>query len=132
EEIGKSVQGEGIYMLKVTDPKVSMENKQVALVTALQGGPERSGTTSTLAFAEWILSDEKEAVETRKKQLVLIIPVINPYSYFITDRFGNVNKLDPYTGGGANNWDFQTLTYKKADQAPELVAFLNVMDKYRP
>ena len=132
EEIGKSVEGERIYMLKVTDPKVPMENKQVALVTALHGGPERSGTTSTLAFAEWILSNDREAVETRKKQLVLIIPIINPYSYFITDRFGNSNKLDPYTGGGASNWDFQTLTYKKADQAPELVAFLNVVDKYRP
>lgn len=132
EEIGKTAEGTGIFMLKVTNKKISDDNKQVALVTALHGGPERSGTTATLAFAEWILSDDKEAIETRQKQVVLIIPIINPYSYFITDRFRNSQNIDPYTGGGATNWDFEKLTYKKAESAPEVMAFLKVVDQYKP
>lgn len=132
ESIGKSSEGLDIPMLKITDKSVKDEDKQVALITSLHGGPERSGTTAVLTLTEWLLSDDKEAIETRRKQVVLVIPIIHPHSYFVTDRFLSAGGIDPYTGGGAGNWDFETLTYKKSDACPELMAFLGVVDKYRP
>ena len=65
------------------------EDKQVALVTALHGGPERSGTTTALRLIEWLMGDSDLAKETRRKQIVLVIPIANPYAFFTTDRFGN-------------------------------------------
>ncbi len=132
EEIGKTAEGTGIFLLKITDKKTQDNNKQVALISALHGGPERSGTTGVLALTEWLLSDDREAIETRRKQVVLVIPIINPYSYFVTDKFYNSKNIDPYTAGGASNWDFETLTYKKADEVPEVMAYLKVVDKYKP
>lgn len=132
EKIGSSAEGDGIFMLKISNKKVPDSHKQIALITALHGGPERSGTTSLLALTEWLLSDDREAVETRNKQTVLIIPIINPYSYFITDQFRNSKNIDPYTGGGVANWDFEQLVYKKLDESPEINALLKVVDEYKP
>jgi hypothetical protein len=132
ERIGASAEGTGIFLLKITDYKIADDTKQVALITCLHSGPERSPTNAVLMFTEWLLSDDKEAIESRSKQVVLVIPIINPYSYFITDRFGNSQKIDPYTGGGASNWDFDNLIYKKAEEAQEVMAFLKVVDQYKP
>ena len=107
-------------------------NKQHALITALHGGPERSGTTTTMALAEWLLGDSEEAREIRANQIVLLMPIPNPYAYFVTDRFGNSLKIDPYTGGSTPGWDFETQTFKNLDRAPEVAAFLKVVDDYQP
>lgn len=131
EKIGKS-DGETLYLLKITDRNVPDDDKQIALFTCLHGGPERSGTTSILKLTEWLLSNEQEAIDTRKNQIVLVIPIILPKSYFETDSFLNTNKIDPYTGGGISNWDLNTLTYKKLDEVPEIEAFIGVVDKYKP
>ena len=48
------------------------------MVTRAAPGPERTGTTGAMAFAEWCLSDDPLAVETRKKQIVLVMPCVNP------------------------------------------------------
>ena len=34
-----------------------------------------------MAFAEWMLSDDPLAVETRRRQIILIMPVVNPDGY---------------------------------------------------
>ncbi len=136
EKIGKSEGQEDISLLKITDPAVPDNKKQVILITSLHGGPERTGTTTILHFAEWLLSNDKEAKETRQKQVALLIPIILPVSYFETDAYFNSNNICPYTGEdwthGVSNWDFNTLTYKKADEAPEVMAFINVVDQYKP
>jgi len=132
DTIGKTLEGEGIYLLKITDNKVPEADKQVAMITALHGGPERSGTTGVLALTEWLLGNDAEAAEIRRRQIVLVIPIINPYSYFVTDKFGNSRGIDPYTGGGAANWDFEKIQYRKAGDSPEVSAYLNVIDRYRP
>jgi acetyl esterase/lipase len=67
-----------VYLLKITDPKVKSTNKQVWLVTASQN----RDTTTTMTFAEWCLSDAPAAVEMRKKQIVLIMPCLNPLAMF--------------------------------------------------
>ncbi len=132
ESVGTSAEGAPIYLLKVTDASVPDRNKQVCLITALHGGPERNGTTSILHLTEWLLADSPGAAETRRKQIVLLMPIVNPYAYFVTDRFGNSKGIDPYTGGGQQNWDLQALTYKALDKSPEIAAFLSVVDRYRP
>ena len=113
---GKTREGESLYLLKITDPDVSDDDKQIALITALHAGPERSGTTTSMHLIEWLLSDDPEAVETRRRQIVLIMPIINPYAYFETDRFGTSVGIDPYTGSGPQNWDLKTMTFKAAKE----------------
>lgn len=132
DRIGVTLEGIPLPMLKITDPKTDLQQKQICLVTALHGGPERSGTTAVMHFVEWMLSDDPDAVATRQKQLLLIIPIINPYAYFETDRFGNSQKIDPYTGGGTTNWDLKTFQFKLPEKSPEVMAVLSVVDQFQP
>ncbi|QDU78539.1 Zinc carboxypeptidase [Polystyrenella longa] len=132
ERRGVTNDGYRLFMLKVTDEKTSDEDKQVCLITALHGGPERTGTTSVLKLTEWLLGDSEEAKQTRERQIVLIMPVMHPRGLFVSDRFQNQASIDPYTGGSIKNWDFNTMTYLARDDAPEVAAFLDVVDEYQP
>jgi hypothetical protein len=132
DRVGESVGGMGIHLLNVTDPSVNDELKQVVLVTSLHGGPERSGTTTVLHFMEWLLGDSEQARETRRKQIVLVMPINHPEAFFRTDRFLNAAKIDPYTGGGPAHWDLEKLAYKSKDKAPEVKAVLDVVDRWQP
>jgi len=132
DRLGESAAGMGLYLLKITDPTVSDELKQVTLVTSLHGGPERSGTTTVLHFVEWLLGDSDDAAETRRKQILLIMPINHPESFFQTDRFLTTAKIDPYTGGGPDHWDLKTLEYKSSDKVPEIKAVLDVVDRWHP
>jgi len=64
---GESHDGKPVYLVKITDSSVIGENKQIALVTALHGGPERSGSTTALRVIEWLLGDSPLAQATRRK-----------------------------------------------------------------
>lgn len=123
-----------VYLLRITDRAVPDEDKQVCLVTTLHCGPERSGATGALAFTEWLLSDDPLAAETRKRQIVLVMPIVNPPAFFHTDRFRNEHGVDPYTGTGpvGKIWDVKSLSLATPERAPELVAVLSVIDEYRP
>lgn len=131
---GESPEGFAIYLARVTDKSVSDVDKQVCLVTALHSGPEHSGTTACLALMEWLLGDSPEAAETRRRQIVLFMPVVNPMAMFHTDRFRNSKGVDPYTSLGplGKVLDPRTLTLKNPESAPEVAAVLSVMDEYRP
>ena len=74
---GASVEGEPIYLLKITDPSVPDDNKQIIVIAAMHGGPERCGTTTLMHLAQWLLSDETEAVDTRRQQVVRAL-IIRP------------------------------------------------------
>ncbi len=132
EQVGASSNGLGIQLVTITDEEVSNRDKQVCLITALHGGPERSGTTTILHLIEWLIGDSDEARETLRKQVLLVMPINHPEAFFQTDRFGNAAKIDPYTGGGPQHWDLETLEYKSADKAPEVKAVLEVMDRWKP
>lgn len=132
EVVERSAEGQPIYLLKITDFSLSDEDKQVALMTAMHGGAERSGSTTALHLAQWLLSDDPEAVEMRRRQVLLIMPIIDPYAFFVGHRSQNSAGIRSYQGGGAENWDLETLTYRKLDQAPEIKAFLSVVDRYQP
>ena len=132
EVVERSAEGHPIYLLKITDSSVSNEDKQVALMTAMHGGAERSGSTTALHLAQWLLGDDPEAAEMRRRQVLLVMPIIDPYAFFEGLRSRNSAGIRSYQGGGAENWDLETLTYRKLDQAPEIKAFLRVVDQYQP
>lgn len=134
ESRGMSGRNMPVYLLKITDSSVSPEDKQVCLVTTLHSGPERTGTSGAMAFAEWCLSDDPLAVETRRRQILLIMPCVNPLAMFYTDRFRNEHGVDPYTGSAriGKLWDVKTLTLTKPEDAPELAAVLSVIDEHQP
>ncbi len=77
----------------------------------MHGGAERSGSTTALHLAQWLLSDDPEAVEMRRRQVLLIMPIIDPYAFFVGNRSQNSAGIRSYQGGGAENWDLETLTY---------------------
>jgi len=131
---GLSGQNMPVYLLRITDRTVKDTDKQVCLITTLHCGPERSGATGALALTEWLLSEDPLAIETRRKQVVLVMPVVNPLAMFFTDRFRNEHGVDPYTGLGVGGkvWDIPTLTLKQPERAPELAAVLSVIDEYQP
>jgi len=79
---------------------------------------------------EWLLSDNAVAAEVRRRQQVLVMPVNNPDSFFVTDRFGNANGIDPYTGSG--HWDIEGPRFTDPDKAPEVMAVLRVVDRFKP
>jgi hypothetical protein len=121
-----------IYLLRISDNSVPDAGKQVCLITALHSGPERSPTTTLLHFIPWLLGDSPEAAEVRHKQIVLVMPIVNPYAFFVTDRFGNSQGIDPYTGMRGKVWDPKTFRLTCPDKSPELAAFASVVDEYRP
>jgi hypothetical protein len=128
---GESHDGQPVYLVKITDASVPDEDKQVALVSALHGGPERSGTTTALKLIEWLLGDSDLAKETRRKQVVLVVPIANPYAFFKTDRFGNKEGIDLYDPQLAY-WDLKALKLAAPHRTPELAAFLSIVDEYKP
>lgn len=128
---GDSLEGMPIYLLKITDSAVSDSDKQVVMVSALHGGPERTGATTILHLAEWLLGDSESARETRRKQIVLLMPILNPHAFFVSDRFGNKEGIDLYDPP-AKWWNVEELTLAHPDKTPELATFLAVMDEYQP
>ncbi len=132
EVMGRSAEGHPVYLLEITDSAASNEDKQVALITAMHGGAERSGSTTALHLTEWLLSDDREAAEMRRRQILLIMPIVDPYAFFVGYRSRNSAGIRSYQGGGVEGWNLETLTHRQLDQAPEIKAFLRVVDRYQP
>lgn len=128
---GESHDGRPIFLVKITDATVTDKDKQVALVSCLHGGPERSGTSTTLRLVEWLLGDSELAKETRRRQIVLVVPIANPYAYFVTDRFGNKERIEVYDPP-LQWWDLKTLKLTQPEKTPEIAAFLSIVDEYQP
>jgi len=91
--IGKSIEGRDILSARVTDPSVPDDDKQHALIIAGQHGGEESGRLGALAVVKWLCSDDPGAAETRRKQLVVIVPCLNPDGT-VRDVRGNANDVN--------------------------------------
>ncbi len=128
---GDSLEGMPVYLLKITDSSVPDTDKQVVVVSALHGGPERTGATTILHLAEYLLGDSDLAKETRRKQVVVLLPLMNPYAFFVSDRFGNKNGADLYDPQ-TKWWNLPAMTLAEPDKTPELGMFLAIMDEYKP
>ncbi len=133
EERGQSVGGHPLFLLKATDPGVQPDAKQIILISAFHSGGERSGCSSAMRFVEWLLSDDPLARETLKKQIVLVMPILNPDG-FIRESNSNDANIDPYTARRGALWDITAgaLTLKEPEKVPEAAAYLGVVDEYKP
>jgi hypothetical protein len=135
EKRGESHDGFPVYLIRITDSSVPDADKQIALVTALHAGPERSGATTCLRLVEHLLGDSPEAIETRRKQIVLVMPICNPYAFFVTDHgWGNKAGIQLYDPP-KSAWDLtdpRNIRLADPGKTPELAAVLGVVDEYRP
>lgn len=131
---GAAHDGRPVYLVRITAAAVADADKQVALVTALHGGPERSGGTTALRLVEWLLGDSPLAIETRRKQIVLVMPIPNPHAFFVSDRWGNQEGIDLYDPPAKwwNLKDPKNITLAEPAKTPELAAVLSVVDEYKP
>jgi hypothetical protein len=132
QERGKTKEGLPIFLARITDKSLRDDDKQVALITATHAGSERTGATSVMCFAEWLLGDSREAVETRRKQVVLLMPVVNPWGYETVESPFNSQGGDPYSGQRGKAWDLDTLTLKEPAKSPETMAVKSVFDEFQP
>jgi hypothetical protein len=132
ESRGTTREKRPLYLLRITDKSVPDADKQVCLITALHSGNERSGGNTVLTLAEWLLADEPEAAEIRRKQMVLLMPILNPFGFFGPDNAFNSQNVDPYTGARGKLWDLKTMVFTLPDRCPEIQAFAGVVDQYRP
>lgn len=128
---GQSNDGLGVYLVKITDSAVSDEDKQVALVTTLHGGPERVGVTTALSLISWLLGGSELAAETRRRQVILVMPMLNPHAFFVSERFANAEGIDVYDAP-QERWDLEKIALKDPAKMPELAAMASVIDEYRP
>jgi hypothetical protein len=80
---------------------------------------------------EWLLGDSALAVQTRRKQLVLLMPMVNPWGYE-KESHANSQGVDPYSGQRGKAWDIAALTVKEPAKTPEILAFKSVVDEFHP
>lgn len=121
DRVGESTTRLGIHLLKITDPDVDDALKQVALITSLHGGPERSGTTTVLHFVEWLMGDSEEARETRRKQIGfrLRLPYRHPKIDSVTV---NGHSLKMSAVHGWQSWFANGFTQVQVNLPPEFTA----------
>lgn len=96
EVAGQSAQGRPIYLAQLTDPSVPDDDKERVLLTALHSGIERSGTMGVFAIMDWLLSNDRKAKETLRRQRIFCLPVVNPDGY-VKGTHVNSLGLDPYS-----------------------------------
>jgi len=119
ETIGKSVGGNDIFLVIVTDKNVSDENKQIPFFIGCEHGNEHSATTCLLNVLKWLVTPGADKII--RSQKILIVPCVNPDGYE-TLHFDNMN--------GVNLYADYSLTGKPTQ--PESQAVWKVMEKYQP
>jgi hypothetical protein len=119
EELGKSVEGRGIYAVTMTDLAVPVDNKQHALVTALHAGNERGAATTVMGIVEWFLSSDPRVGEILRNQVVVFLPLVDP------DRYEKGQFTPIYTEWNKNG-------PLKPEEVPEAVYVQRVFDRFQP
>jgi len=124
ETLGQSLQGRPLLLARLTDPGGDVDQKECALITALHSGAERTGATGAFRLMEWLLSDDPEARETLRRQVILVMPVPNPDGY--------VSGSGANAAGKALYNEWTPAGPPDPEQNPEGVAVQQVMDRYQP
>lgn len=127
---GKSPEGRAILMGRITDHSVPDEDKQIAMFTSCHGPAEWSATTGLLRTMKWLLSDDPEAAEIRRRQIVLIMPYGDP------DQMLEGKQTRQVYGGWADAknrirlWSNDGVALP--EKHPEAVALQGVFDEFQP
>jgi len=124
---GRTLRGNEILLVEVTDFAVPPNNKQVFLYTGAHVGLEINSMTTALRFIKWLLGESELACETRRKQVVLLVPIAEP------DAFIEQRRNDPATGEGAAYAGYYSWTgILKPEKNPEAVALAGILEEYLP
>lgn len=130
ETRGRTPEGRPMLMARITDRRVPDEDKQVALLTSAHGAKEMNTVTGLLRFIKWLISDDAEAVEIRRRQIVLVVPYTDPD--FIAR--GDHSESRPIYGGwaapGMRLWSVKGVA--RPERHPEAAAIQGIMDEYQP
>ncbi|MGB7160336.1 MAG: M14 family zinc carboxypeptidase [Tepidisphaeraceae bacterium] len=130
ETRGKTPQGRPILMGRITDAGVPDTDKQVAMFTSCHGAKELNATTGLLRLMKYLLSDDPEAAEIRKRQIVLVVPYTDP-DHIALGQLKQTRLI--YNGkiaGGGQLWTIDGVT--SPEKYPEAAALQGIMDEYRP
>lgn len=132
ETLALSLKSKPIYLAKITDSKTPDDNKNIILITSFHSGAERTGSLAVINFMEWLLGDSSSAVESRKKNIILVMPLVNPDGFFGAESNFNTKHIDPYSAGRGRDFDIPNLKLKNPENSPEISAYIAVCDKYKP
>lgn len=124
EVAGRSPEGLPVLLCRITDPSVPDEDKQVALITTCHGGHEINTVTGALRLIRWLLSDDPDAAEIRRRQIVLVMPSCDPEGLGLR-RNGNSLGVSPYA-----RWTPDGVS--DPERSPEAVAIAEVIERYMP
>lgn len=130
ETRGHTLEGRPMLMGRITDRRVSDEDKQVALFTSAHGAKEMNAVTGLLRLMKWLISDAPEAAEIRRRQIVLVVPYTDPD--FIAR--GDHSESRPIYGGwaapGLRLWSVNGVA--RPERHPEAAVIQGIMDEYQP
>jgi hypothetical protein len=76
--ITQTLQGRPVHLVKVTDPSVPDAEKGAVWVTARQHPAEVAGSFKAEGLLLWLLSDDPQASELRKRAVFYVVPFLNP------------------------------------------------------
>lgn len=130
ESRGTSLEGRPILMGIITDRNVPDDDKQIALFTVCHGPAEWTATTGLLRTMKWLLSNDPEAAEIRRRQVVLFVPYTDP------DQMPLGKQTRQVYGGWADVknrirlWSNDGVALP--EKHPEAVALQGIFDEYRP
>jgi hypothetical protein len=124
EVAGKSVQGRPVFAAIVTDSETADENKEHVLLAALHSGVEKGATTSALYLMNWLLSGDAQAREILRRQVIVVMPVVNPDGY-VKPAFVNDHGFDAYLNWTADGPE-------QPAKMPEAMAVQAMLDRYQP
>lgn len=95
---GKSEKGLNVWYVKITDNKVPKEKKRNIIITARNHPYETSSSYVIEEIMKWLISDDSEAMNARKKFEFHIIPMCNPDGVF-----GGWSQLTASDGANTTN-----------------------------
>jgi hypothetical protein len=76
EVIAVTEQGREVIAIHITDPKIPLNEKQVFLAVYGRHGNELGTRVAGLTLLDWL--SQEEALDIRRKQNVIVLPVANP------------------------------------------------------
>jgi len=126
EKRGVTPEGRPILMGRITDDRVSAEDKQIALFTSCHVAKELNAGTGLLRLMKWLLGDDPQAAEIRSGQIVLVVPYTDPDGV----ASGKQEQLREIYGSPNRIWSVDGVS--DPEQYPEAAALQQIMDEYRP
>ena len=130
---GKSVEGDPVYALTLSDFSVEDDLKFHILIAGLHVGGERAALLAFRDAIRFLL--RKSSRKYLERFAITLMPVVNPYGCFrkTEDQYHlNSSGYDMYTGRHGKSFHYPELSLVDPEHEPELAAFCKVIDQVKP